>query len=438
MNKLNEPQILLFGAGPDTGNQGVTALCYSVVDGLAKRKLRRICVFDHGRGRHASQILLDNQIRYFDRLGAINGRRYYRSENLWQIRLAARFGGLWNENARTICRASAVLDVSGGDSFTEIYGPQRFKTITLPKLIALRAGKPLILLPQTYGPFHSNQARAIASEIIRRSSAAWARDKQSFEQLKLLLGNSFNPMIHRLGVDMAFGLPTSTAQKKMTGVAKTWICKNQRDLPVIGFNVSGLLYNDSSGARARFGLHDDYRKAIINALGKLVARTNARILLIPHVVAGKGNPECDLAACFSVVSDLDCSADRVCVLEGDYDAAELKWIISRTDWFCGTRMHATIAALSSEIPTMALAYSMKTRGVFDCCDQGSEVIDLRYVDGNELADQIYDSWRRRAQTRVSLLEALPEVISQAKQQMDDIAVVIRRILSQSDVNKYVY
>ena len=425
MKNLNEQQVLLFGAGPDTGNAGVSALCYSVIDGLAKRNFHRLCVFDHGRGRQQSEILLNDEMRRFDRLGAINGRRYYRRENLWQIRLAASVGGLWNENAKTICQASAVLDVSGGDSFTEIYGPQRFQTITLPKLISLQAGRPLILLPQTYGPFHSTRARAIASKIVRQSSAAWARDQESFEQLKLLLGNSFDPKIHHLGVDMAFGLPISCAQKKVNDITRSWLCRKQRGEPVIGFNVSGLLYNKSNESKSQFGLKADYRRVILKALQNLLENTHSKILLVPHVVTGKGNPECDLAASYSVLRDLVCpDDDRVKVLDGDFDAAELKWVISRTDWFCGTRMHATIAALSSGVPTMALAYSMKTKGVFDSCKQGDEVVDLRFTDGEDLSEHICQGFQRRFQTANSLNHALPVVISQAKQQMDSIAAAI--------------
>jgi colanic acid/amylovoran biosynthesis protein len=46
--------ITLLNAAPDTGNQGVSALCHSVVAGLADRGATALSVADHGRGlRHA-------------------------------------------------------------------------------------------------------------------------------------------------------------------------------------------------------------------------------------------------------------------------------------------------------------------------------------------------------------------------------------------------
>ena len=52
------------------------------------------------------------------------------------------------------------------------------------------------------------------------------------------------------------------------------------------------------------------------------------------------------------------------MLSPDLDASEVKWCISKLDWFVGSRMHATIAALSSGVPCAAIAYSRKFRGVF--------------------------------------------------------------------------
>lgn len=343
------------------------------------------------------------------------------------MRLAARAGGLWNTSARTVCNAHAVLDVSGGDSFAELYGPDRFRTVTLPKRISLDAGRRLILLPQTYGPFRTAKATAIARNIVRHASAAWARDEASFAQLKSLLGNDYDPKRHHSGVDMAFGLPSTRPSKLLTASVADWLREYPRIRPVLGVNISGLLYNNRTAAISSFDLRDDYRTAILGVLRMLLQSTNARVVLVPHVIAAGGtNSECDLAACRSVMTELHHYDERVGVLEGSYDAAELKWIIGQTDWFCGTRMHATIAALSSGVPTMALAYSMKTQGVFETCGQAEEVADLRRCDSSELSDRVATSWCERAKTRLSLERALPRVLSRAEQQMDAIAAAIGR------------
>lgn len=426
MNIKTTPNLTLLGAGPDTGNQGVTALCYSLLEGLTRRNMGPLTVYDHGRHRREDCISLAGRNVHFRRLGAINGRRYYRPNNLWHMRAAARAGGLWSDSARTLCRARAVLDVSGGDSFSEIYGVQRFRTVTLAKRIALDAGRPLILLPQTYGPFRTAGATEIARHIVRGAAAAWARDEASFKQLQLLLGDDFDPDRHHSGVDMAFGLPASPPLRPLPATISGWLEETVRTHPLIGFNVSGLLYDDQDAARDRFDLRSDYRAAVLRVLGMLLTHTDARIVLVPHVVVGRPGTECDLAASKSVLRALGPCGERVQVLDGGMNAAELKWIIGRTDWFCGSRMHATIAGLSSGVPTMALAYSMKTQGVFETCAQGDQVADLRHCEERELADRVVSSWRARQSTRQSLLNALPGLRSRVERQMDAIADAIRQ------------
>jgi polysaccharide pyruvyl transferase WcaK-like protein len=44
-------------------------------------------------------------------------------------------------------------------------------------------------------------------------------------------------------------------------------------------------------------------------------------------------------------------------------AGEAKWLISRCECFVGARTHATIAAFSSGVPTLSLAYSRKAAGL---------------------------------------------------------------------------
>jgi polysaccharide pyruvyl transferase WcaK-like protein len=50
-------------------------------------------------------------------------------------------------------------------------------------------------------------------------------------------------------------------------------------------------------------------------------------------------------------------------LNDKLSAAETKWVISRCRAFAGARTHSTIAAISSAVPTLSLAYSRKARGL---------------------------------------------------------------------------
>jgi len=87
------------------------------------------------------------------------------------------------------------------------------------------------------------------------------------------------------------------------------------------------------------------------------------------------------------------------------------------DWFCGTRMHSTIAALSSGLPTAAIAYSDKTLGVFESCGVEDQVIDPRKLETQTVVERLVESFEKRAQTRQVLSTSIDGVKARAAEQL---------------------
>jgi polysaccharide pyruvyl transferase WcaK-like protein len=344
---------------------------------------------------------------------------------MFQIRLAAKLGGLNNPTARRVLAADAVLDISGGDSFADLYGAKRFAAVAATKDIAIQHGIPLILLPQTYGPFQSADVRRHAASIVAKSAMAWARDERSFAALKELVGSGFDATRFLSGVDVAFGLRTEKPSVRLSERLAAWI-EQRGGAELVGFNVSGLLYNDFAGAKVQYGLKADYRALVTALVNRLIERTSANVMLMPHVVTATGHYESDVDACeavkAAVVSVVGAGArERLEVAPALALPGQAKWLISKCDWFCGTRMHATIAGLSSGVATSAVAYSIKTLGVFETCGQGVHVADPRTLDTDEVVETIWRSWEKRAEARESLRRELPRTVGAASKQMDQIA-----------------
>jgi colanic acid/amylovoran biosynthesis protein len=409
--------ITLLNAAPDTGNQGVSALCHAAVAGLASRGVGPVNVADHGRGlRHADWGYAGVRL-----VGLTHHRRFWRGDSLRTAHALVRLGGGPSAAARTIARSRAVLDVSGGDSFTDLYGPRRFRAMVLTKRLALDAGVPLILLPQKLGPFRDPANRDEAIAILRRATAVWVRDADSLAVLEGALGRDFDPARHRLGVDMAVALPAMQPADLDPAVAR-WLDPG-RGFPLAGINVSGLLCNEAGRARRDFGLADAHPAQVETmARALLTAEPDLRLLLVPHVHRPEGDPESDLGAARALVARLgELGRDRVAVLGGRPGAMELKWVLSRLDWFAGARMHATIGAFSSGVPTLGLGYSDKAQGVFAECGIGDEVADLRRLDAPTLAHRALASFRDRARQRDDLAGRVGTLKMRAAREMDDIA-----------------
>lgn len=420
---MTEPidRIIVAGAAPDTGNLGVSALFESTVTGVARRiQGARMAVLDHGRGIRNGRIPCTPTPLDYECIGASLSRRLYRADSWFRIRLSARLGGLANPAAQRFLSARAILDVSGGDSFTDLYGPWRFEAIVRPKQMALDHDIPLVLLPQTYGPFKDPAYAARAAKFVQGAAMAWARDERSYGVLQELLGDDFDPARHRCGVDMAFLLePREPAAAIPEPIAK-WLAPD-RSFEVAGINVSGLIHHDPAKARDHYGFKADYRIVVDDLVRAILDTPDTRVVLVPHVITPPGHYESDVEACRQVADRV--GDDRVAVLPDAYDQAEIKHVISTMDWFCGTRMHATIAALSTGVPTAAIAYSPKTLGVFETCGQGRHVIDPRSLETQAVLDGLVNSFTARGSARASLAESLPGVLAGAEAQMDAVAGV---------------
>lgn len=413
--------ITLLNAAPDTGNQGVSALCLSAVAGLAARGAGPVAVADHGRGRRRA----DWGFASVDLVGLTHSRRLWRAESLATVRALARIGGGFSPTARMIAGSRVILDVSGGDSFTDLYGPHRFRSMVLSKRLALDNGLPLILLPQTLGPFRGAEARAEALAILAAARAVWVRDAASLAFLQDALGTRFNPERHRLGLDMAVALP----QAQPVGLPPSlqdWLSP-ARHFPLAGLNVSGLLASDPDTARGLFGLADRHDAQITAAARAVLdADPQMRLLLVSHVHRSPGDRESDLAAATALQARLEGDyPGRVQVLPGALDAMRLKGVLARLDWFAGARMHATIGAFSAGTPTLGLGYSDKAAGVFAQCGIGAHVADLRVLDAAGIAAAVAASVARRQAMRDDLRALLPGILSRAEAQMDAIVAQIR-------------
>ncbi len=416
--------ITLLGAAPNTGNQGVSALCYSAVAGIRERGISVIDVADHGRGRRVENWDLGTNAAEIGLIGLSNTRRIWRGDCLRTVAAMARMGGLGNVAAETVLASRAVLDVSGGDSFTDLYGEKRFQAMCRNKRLALDNGRPLIVLPQTLGPFRDPAKKAEAVDILSKAHAIWVRDQRSYEFLKDALGDNFDPMRHHLGVDMAVLLPKVAPSKALPVQISDWLA--DPNTPVAGLNASGLLSLDPETAQKSFGLADPHPKQLLAAARTVLDSDPVmKLVLVPHVIRPEGDPESDWEACRNLEALLGQDYEgRVATLPQTFSATELKWVISKFDWFAGARMHATIAGFSSRVPTLGLGYSDKAEGVFTQCGLEQDVVDLRCHDAQGIAAAVSESLSRRLATREQLDDQLASVFRRASEQMDGIVETI--------------
>lgn len=267
---------------------------------------------------------------------------------------------------RTFASCDLVLDIGEGDSFADIYGLKRLVFHVGSKLWAQGGGRPFVFAPQTLGPFNGRFTGWWADRVMRGAKLVCTRDRLSTEFYR---GRGLATPLLEV-TDVAFALPFEP-------VPRTF------GRPRVGLNVSGLLWSGGYTGTNQFGLQLDYRRTILDLVDWFADAAGAEVWLVPHVVTPDREVEDDWRASQQV------AALRPSVrLAGPFETpSAAKSFISGLDYFTGARMHACIAAFSSGVPCVPMAYSRKFTGLFGTlgyphvadCQNESEALVLQRI-----------------------------------------------------------
>jgi colanic acid/amylovoran biosynthesis protein len=412
------PRVCVIGGAPDTGNLGVSALGTSAIAQLLSAVPSARVLWQHhsvdGRSSAVFGDALSSQVEaiFFHHSKRLRDRRGTRhlallGKVLRHVPSTLRDPMLPRKSAiARLLSCSLVADISGGDSFADLYGEKVFQGQVALKRLALDLDLPLVMLPQTYGPFHRPESREIVRRILRHASLVATRDLGGLQELAELAGDRATDRFVECP-DVAFTLPACPPKAGAEPFVQQSI---ERGELLVGVNVSGLAYYEG----ARFGLSLDYRALMARLVETAVRRWNARVLLVPHVNQTEkmrlrdGTAEDDVEACKELLRDLGSSmGDRVAVLDRPYSATEIKWVIGHCSFFIGARMHACIAAVSQGIPSAVQAYSKKAQGVMALAGAGETVVDLRHRSLEECLADTIDRFESRRELRKQLQRVMP-------------------------------
>ncbi|MBQ7163234.1 MAG: polysaccharide pyruvyl transferase family protein [Bacteroidales bacterium] len=294
--------------------------------------------------------------------------------------------------AEVFRQADMVLDLGQGDSFSDIYGAQRFRQIDRIHRLARKYHKPYCLLPQTIGPFRSEALKEEALKSLRHSQTVMVRDRQSYDYVRREL-----PDMDRVEefTDLAFWLPY-TRQSFADGHCH------------VGINISALLWNGGYERNNQFGLKEDYPALMRSIIDAFLDKTDCQVHLVPHVVHGERNIENDYAVCYDLANEY--KHPRLTLAPLFLSPVDAKSYISGLDFFVGARMHATIAAFSSGVPVVPTAYSRKFGGLF--CDslQYAYVADLQQQNREQTLDIILQAYSQRDSLKGQIQQTLATTV----------------------------
>lgn len=299
---------------------------------------------------------------------------------------------------KTFRNADYILDIGQGDSFADIYGIQRFKMIDKIHKMARIFNKPYCMLPQTIGPFENERIKEQAHKSIENATLCMVRDKQS---LDYVVNNIPTQKCIKEYIDVAFFMPYKEK------------CFNDRFIH-IGLNVSALLWHGGYTMDNQFGLKDDYKVIVRKIIDYFLEQENIKIHLIPHVVHAKRILENDYSVSLDLVNEYN--SDKLIVSPFFFSPIEAKGYISAMDFFIGARMHATIAAFSSNTPVVPMAYSRKFNGLFEGTLQYPYMVDMKRQTTNEIMSLVKDAFNKRETLKAIISDRMSGIV-QDKERM---------------------
>ncbi len=266
---------------------------------------------------------------------------------------------------KAIRNISVVAAINGGDGFSDIYDDKTFYSRLYDSKIAMKRNIPLILLPQTIGPFDKKNNLKIAEKILRYSQKIYVRDDKFVKTLQ----------------DMGLAYEKT---KDLSYYMKPQKWNFRAENNAIGINISGLAY--SNHFRALVGQFDCYPQLIERLIVHFQEKGN-NVYLIPHSYHS-GIPEVDnddIVACQLAYDKLP-DKKNVILVNNNLTSPQVKYVISKMKFFIGTRMHANFAAIYTGVPVFGLAYSYKFKGAFDAngLDGNKQVVMINNIKNDDI------------------------------------------------------
>lgn len=306
-------------------------------------------------------------------------------------------GAYWNALSQVDC----VLDIGGGDSFTDIYGLKRFGFLWLSKAMAIVRGKPLMLSPQTIGPFDRQPQTALAAAAMNRAYTVVARDPLSFD-----VASRMSPRARVLqAVDVAFALPFERRARSGGGPLE------------VGLNVLRLLFNGGYSGANEFGMDVDYADYTRHLIRAFAERPGVSVQLVCHVNSDALPQDDDRR-----VADRLAAEFPGVVRAPDFASpSDAKSYISGLDFLVAGRMHACIAAFSSGVPVAPVAYSRKFAGLFEGVLNYPHIVPVKGMGTDAAVKFTLDCFDRR--------ETLRDDIAQGSRSVEGLLETYREALA---------
>jgi len=282
-----------------------------------------------------------------------------------------------NRSYNYLRRCDAVVVRGGGFIYAHngLYWAYFLWFALFPLLLAQRCGVPVIILPNSFGPFGSRWSRRLTGKITRACKIIIAREPLSLDILKQI--QTGQPLIFP---DMAFELLPADASWALSELKSQGVAVGEKIC--VGITMRPWRFPLSKTPLERFAA---YLEAFAAFLEYLITR-GYKPILFAHS-SGPHSHEDDRIALKAALK-LSSAGEDVLFIEEDYDCRELAALYGKMDYMVCTRFHSAIFSIVQNVPCIAISYQgHKTIGIMGELDLKEFVIPIEDVMGTTLNEK---------------------------------------------------
>ncbi|MCG8352921.1 MAG: polysaccharide pyruvyl transferase family protein [Chloroflexales bacterium] len=264
--------------------------------------------------------------------------------------------------------------------------------------MAVLLGKPIIFLPQSYGPVAGPVQRWMLRWLLDRNALAATREWHSFQ---LLASTGVRQRVLVLP-DLAFTSAFAPVEAANT-VLERYNAAPSPQRPLVGMTLM-----DWQRLNPLFRNQAGYEAAMLALIRHVHRRYNAHVVLFAQS-SGPVDPQDDRRIARRIAAASQ--AAHVSVVDEVLSPQLLKAAYGRLEALVATRMHSAIFALSSGVPSLLIGYTYKSAGMTAMLGLARHVLPIDTIDAEQLCAAFDRLWAEREIVRTQLAQRIPAVQS---------------------------
>ncbi len=270
-----------------------------------------------------------------------------------------------------------IVAVSGNQLFSSGKYGWPLPIIGFPIYLAYSLHKPIIIFPQSIGPFKYKWEEKYIYYLYDKVNKLFIRDFVSLDLAKKIGIKQSKPQFMP---DIAFTYPSIDSLEARNILEKYGFSTHNKNM---GITILSKMPSYIDKNRI-----NHYYNELARTISDLVSVLNYKVFVF-NQVSGPTEDENDLIGTQFVMSFLtETIREEIIVIEEKLNPSELKGCYGQMDLFLATRLHSGIFALDQRVPTLFIGYLDKTIGVLKSIDLDEFYFDLKELTTDKLTEKL--------------------------------------------------